>query len=289
MLHSYPWYIKDWLLSEARLTMTLSQRGLYRDLLDHFFEQGSLPTNEAALFRMAACDQREFKAAWPVVRQKFEERDGRLYNRKAEEVLASKIARQVKNAMSGSSGGLARAKNSDSKVQANAKQVLSECLANAKQTSSNGSSECLSKPQASDVAHGRARSPSPTPSNTPNPLLIESDQTADTVREIFERVLSRHKSNYRHTMKIQMIQQYWIEAISKRPDDPIAMAMLIDRAHLSACSTDNWQGKYREALDKWLDRSGYMDHYPEPVDENNGYIDGRQLLRDQEALNAQGD
>lgn len=285
MLHSYPWYIKDWLLSEARLTMTLSQRGLYRDLLDHFFEQGSLPANEAALFRMAACDLREFRSAWPVVRTKFEERDGRLYNGKAEEVLASKVARQVKNAMAGSSGGLARAKNADSKMQANAKQVLSECLANVKQTSSNGSS----KTQASDVAHGRARSPSPTTSNPPTPLLLESNATADTVREIFERILARHKSNYRHTMKIQMIQQCWVDAIGKRPDDPVAMAMLIDKAHSSACSTDNWQGKYREALDKWLDRSGYMDQYPDPVDENDGYIDGRQLLKDQEALHAQGD
>ncbi len=119
MIHSYPWYIKDWLLSEARLTMTLEERGLYRDLLDHFFDQGSLPVNEAALLRMAACDPKEFRRAWPTVRTKFEERDGRLYNQKAAEILATKMSRREANARNGSSGGLAKAENQRSKTLAN--------------------------------------------------------------------------------------------------------------------------------------------------------------------------
>jgi len=181
LLHSYPWYIKDWLLSEARLTMTLEERGLYRDLLDHFFDQGSLPTNEAALLRMAACDAKEFRRAWPAVRTKFEERDGRLYNQKAAEILASKMARKEKNATAGRSGGLAKAA---SKRLANATTESSECQENAKQNASHDATE-----NSSDPSRGRARSPSPTPTpyKPPTPFLANFDAS-----EIMARISDRH-------------------------------------------------------------------------------------------------
>lgn len=117
---------------------------------------------------------------------------------------------------------------------------------------------------------------------------IESHQTADAVREIFEKVLARHKCNYFHAMKIQIICQHWVDAVGKRPDDPLAMANIIDIAHQAACSTDQWQGKYRESLDKWLARQGYMDQYPEP--ENDGYESAAVYLKRQESMRAaQGD
>ncbi len=107
---------------------------------------------------------------------------------------------------------------------------------------------------------------------------------------VLERVRNRHAANYRHAMQLNQIRLEWMGALAKRLDDPLAQARIIDKAHERACSTDAWSGKYREALHKWLARSGYMDEYPELVEENDGYIDGRQLLRDQEAAGAaQGD
>lgn len=123
-------------------------------------------------------------------------------------------------------------------------------------------------------------------------LIEKYDPLTDAQSEcdaVLERIKNRHAANYRHAMQLNQIRVEWMSALAKRLDDPLAQACIIDRAHERACSTDAWSGKYREALHKWLSRSGYMDEYPDPVEETDGYIDGRQLLREQEALNAQGD
>ena len=94
MIHSYPWYITDWRESEAVLTMTIEQRGLYRELLDMCWREGSLPTEERTLRKLAMAEQAEFDKCWPVVKTQFTERDGRLWNAKVDEkrpeVLKSK-------------------------------------------------------------------------------------------------------------------------------------------------------------------------------------------------------
>jgi len=87
MLHSYPWYSADWLMSATRLEMSLEERGLYRDLLDYAYQDGSIPADEKVLMRMAATTEREFRSAWPAVRKLFTENDGRLFHHKVSELL----------------------------------------------------------------------------------------------------------------------------------------------------------------------------------------------------------
>lgn len=53
MLSSYPWYIADWRNSETRLSLTLLQRGLYRELLDYCYLEGSLPDDRKRLLQIA--------------------------------------------------------------------------------------------------------------------------------------------------------------------------------------------------------------------------------------------
>jgi uncharacterized protein YdaU (DUF1376 family) len=53
MIQSYPWYIADWRESETRLSLTLSQRGLYRELLDYCYMEGSLPEDRKILLSIA--------------------------------------------------------------------------------------------------------------------------------------------------------------------------------------------------------------------------------------------
>lgn len=249
LVHSYPWYIKDWLLSEARLTMTLEERGLYRDLLDHFFDQGSLPTNEAALLRMAACDAKEFRRAWPAVRNKFEEREGRLYNSKAAEILASKMARKEKNATAGRSGGLAKAA---SKRLANATTESSECYENASQDATDDA-----KQTASNLSRGRARSPSPTPTpyKPPTPFLADFDAS-----EIMERIQSRHPRSDGSALGVRLLCD-----VIASSGDPEAVAKSIDSKHAEYCRSVN--PKYSKSLTNWVKDLGYLD----PPSKNGSY------------------
>lgn len=97
MIASYPWYISDWRQDEDVLNMTAEQQGIYRNLLDICWDQGSLPPDEKALRKFAMCEGAEWRRAWPVVRGKFTEIEGRLHNAKVDakrpEVLRAAASR----------------------------------------------------------------------------------------------------------------------------------------------------------------------------------------------------
>lgn len=65
--------------------MTLAERGLYRELLDHCWECGNLPNSEVVLTKIAHCSEKEFRKSWPTVKAQFYENDGRLYHVKVNE------------------------------------------------------------------------------------------------------------------------------------------------------------------------------------------------------------
>jgi len=98
VISSYPFYVPDWLQSEAVAGMTAEQRGVYRELLDHCWMAGDLPTDERLLRKLARCEEDEWQRAWPVVRHQFAERDGRLHNSKVDacrpKILQSKDDRK---------------------------------------------------------------------------------------------------------------------------------------------------------------------------------------------------
>lgn len=86
-IQSYPWYISDWRDSETRLNMTAAERGIYRELLDWHYRDGSLPSDMSTLAKIAGVTLCELRRAWPKITGRFIERDGRLFNERAEKVI----------------------------------------------------------------------------------------------------------------------------------------------------------------------------------------------------------
>ena len=84
-LHSYPWYVADWRGSETRLTLPSAAKYVYRELLDYCWIEGSIPSDELALARIAAVEIKEFRSVWPLIKAKFMEADGRLTHWRVEE------------------------------------------------------------------------------------------------------------------------------------------------------------------------------------------------------------
>ena len=81
---SYP---DRWLSGETRLSMSLAERGAYRDLFDHAVVQGSIPSDPAMLARILGADESEFETIWPRVSREFKKnKDGRLTNEDATRV-----------------------------------------------------------------------------------------------------------------------------------------------------------------------------------------------------------
>ena len=109
-LHSYPWYISDWRESETRIALTISERGLYRELLDHCYSEGSLPNDERTLAMIAAVAPVEFRKSWRRVSSLFEEHSGRLYHWKVTEIRNGLLRWHRGRAEAGKRGGLAKAR-----------------------------------------------------------------------------------------------------------------------------------------------------------------------------------
>lgn len=108
-LHSYPWYTADWRdPGETRLTMTLAERGLYRELLDSCYQDGSLPPDERTLMLMAACTPAEWRRCWPRVSREFQVgEDGRLHHRKVDAILPELRALAEQRRSKARAGGVA--------------------------------------------------------------------------------------------------------------------------------------------------------------------------------------
>lgn len=96
------------------MAMTLEQRGLYRELLDHCWEHGSIPNSDVVLRRILRVSEREWKRAWPTVREQFFEVDGRLHNSKVDERKPSLDAWHENRREAGRKGGLSKRASSAS-------------------------------------------------------------------------------------------------------------------------------------------------------------------------------
>lgn len=86
---AYQWYVKDWRSSAATMRMSMSQRGVYREMLDQQWEDGSLPDDAQGVADLIATSDgqvAEVLEAWPVVRRKFVSReDGTILNARLEQ------------------------------------------------------------------------------------------------------------------------------------------------------------------------------------------------------------
>ncbi len=94
------------------MAMTLEQRGLYRELIDHCWECGSAPLDEVVLIKITQCGEREFRRAWPIVKKQFFEKDGRLHHAKVDERKPSLDAWHENRREAGRKGGLSKSASS---------------------------------------------------------------------------------------------------------------------------------------------------------------------------------
>ena len=84
--HSYPFYVDDWYAKETWLSMTCEERGIFRELLDHAYQEGSLPASLDVLQRRSGATEAEWQRSRGKVLARFIEEDGRLKHRKVEEI-----------------------------------------------------------------------------------------------------------------------------------------------------------------------------------------------------------
>ena len=111
-LSSYPWYFEDWICSETRSSMTFTERGIYRDLLDFCWYYGSLPGDEKTLKKVLLMTGKGPQRGLKSALNKFVLReDGRYHHPKVDEKRNSLVELSLARGKAGRKGGLAKAEN----------------------------------------------------------------------------------------------------------------------------------------------------------------------------------
>lgn len=113
----YRWFVRDYRANRKVQRMGYVARGLYRELLDEQWLEGSLPHDITSLADICECPIEVMEKAWPEISPCFQEIDGRLINVKLESMRTELDKTRVKRVESGRLGGIAK------HVLANAKHV----------------------------------------------------------------------------------------------------------------------------------------------------------------------
>ena len=71
-IYFYEWSVNRWRSSETRSTLSLAGRGLYRELLDLCYTQGSITANFQILASQVGCAPIEIEQNWPLIKRHFQ-------------------------------------------------------------------------------------------------------------------------------------------------------------------------------------------------------------------------
>lgn len=122
----YKWYWQDWRANRKVQRMSFIERGLYRELLDECWIEGSIPNDIDELADICGCPTQTMADAWQVLSKCFDIDGGRCTNEKLESMRTDMDKLRIKKSEAGRTGGLAKAlKNKDS--LADAKHMPSTC------------------------------------------------------------------------------------------------------------------------------------------------------------------
>ncbi len=105
-LHAMPLYFGD--LLAATSDWEGEEVSLYLTLLGHQWALGSLPADVTKLCKLVRWSGKTFARFWPTVSAKFEERDGRLYNRRLEQHRERALERSATNSANGKRGAASK-------------------------------------------------------------------------------------------------------------------------------------------------------------------------------------
>ena len=248
MIQSYPWYIADWRNSETRLSLTLAQRGLYREFLDYCYLEGSMPANREQLESIAGATGKQTRYNLEAVLNLFVLKDGRYHHAKVDEVLPRLIAYHEQKKHAGAKSGNARR----------------ERMLNARSTGVGTKAEPI---------------PTTTPSTetikTPPSLSVHSEvhsevhsdsELAQIIGECAERMYSLHPKKKNLVLVPGALQASVNGAKELQP-----FLIEVETCHAAWCKTEDWikgGGRFAPPLDQWIADRGYTQwpevHTPSP-------------------------
>jgi uncharacterized protein YdaU (DUF1376 family) len=102
--HWFPFYYQAWMTDMNVQMLSHSEKGLYIDMLCSCFNEDGLPTDHKMLKRLFKCDDDDLQ----MVVTLFHERDGKLHNKKLDEIKAEQAEVSKKKSVAGKASAQAR-------------------------------------------------------------------------------------------------------------------------------------------------------------------------------------
>jgi len=137
------WYVTDYRASRRVQRLSWQERGIYRELLDECWVEGSIPDDPEKLAEIADCPRGVMAEAWPNIRPLFKPIDGLdgmyMTSPRLEAERSDDDAFRVKRANAGRKGGLAKASNAKQTLASSSEQFRAE-------QSSSGASAVAAQP-----------------------------------------------------------------------------------------------------------------------------------------------
>lgn len=96
---AFLFYPLNWL--EGTAEMLPEEKGVFIDLLCHQHQKGSIPAETARLCRLVGMNEDDFLMIWQHIKDKFDQVDNRLVNKKLSQVSFDRANRAKKNKISG--------------------------------------------------------------------------------------------------------------------------------------------------------------------------------------------
>ena len=109
----YPWFVKDFRANRKVQRMNYVERGLYRELLDECWEEGTIPDDPLRLADICNCPPGVMVEAWPKIRPCFTPTEGLdgmlLANDKLESIRDFVENKRDLRSLAGKASAMARA------------------------------------------------------------------------------------------------------------------------------------------------------------------------------------
>lgn len=127
-LDYYKWYWRDWRANRKVQRMSYVERGIYRELLDECWAEGSIPASIEELAEICGCSKEVMAEAWQVLSNCFTPIENRFINDKIESLRTEKDRERLAKSSAGRKGGISK-----STGRRGSKATVKQDLASAKQ------------------------------------------------------------------------------------------------------------------------------------------------------------
>ncbi len=252
-IYFYEWSVSRWRSSETRAQLSPLGRGIYREILDLCYVQGSIPKDLKILAAQCDCSMADLETIWPVIGRHFckHKRDAERLTNKTADVIRENclryFQRQKRNAQSGGNAKALGIKNIPSSGSATFKSGSAQY---------NTIQDNTIQKNTTTERRGAALT------ITPGEIL----QIAD-LGEFAERLYARHPKKRNKPLVEQFIaglpRSWELKAKRVGAETLDEFLAVIEASHVAECSNADWQkeaGRYAPKLDEWLSDEGYTAH-----------------------------